>query len=161
VHGVPRGRSRVRAVRLRSDDDHRARLLDVDFSAPRERLVREALCARLDDRTLDELASMTLADRHWLVAQLLRRDRWSTIAIAAKCDGCAELLELSFDLIAAIEHAEPAIRRGSRDPSVRLPTSADVERAETPADLLRLCAPHFTGGSDAAEHLLSEADPLA
>jgi hypothetical protein len=151
----------VRAVLLRADEAHRRRLLDVDFGGARETAMRAALAARVERPAAERLDALTLADRHWLVAHVLLHDEPAILEIADSCETCGELLALRFDLAAAVIDAAPAMRRGIiRRRGVRLPTSRDLQRAGTPAELFALCAPSYDGDANELEQLLSDADPL-
>jgi len=154
---LDRGR-RLRAVTLRAPDEHRRLLLDVDFSGPRERAIGGALGARIERPSSDCLGRLTLADRHWLIAQLMLRDGIDAIEIAEACARCGGLLELRLDLAAVVRDAEPEMM--NRVDGVRLPTVRDLERAGSSEEFLASCAPDHTGDLAEIEQALSDADPL-
>src|SRR5690242_17255280 len=104
-NGMPRSPNRPK-FKLRDTGDFRARLMDVDFEAPREILLGAALSARLSSPAVTQLPRMTLAARHWLIAQLLLGDGTRSLDVAEVCSRCGELLELRLDLDAAVRDAE-------------------------------------------------------
>jgi hypothetical protein len=143
---------------LREPAEYRRLLLDTDFLAPRESALTQALAARIARPSRDCLHGMTLADRHWLIAQVMLRDGTTALEVAEVCSGCGELLELRLDLADAIRDATAAIQKGVM--GLRLPTARDVEGAETPEDLLAACALGAAGDPEEIEERLRDADPL-
>jgi len=147
---------RIGQYSLRTREERRRRLLDVDFEAPREQAVAAALAARFT-KPVD---GITLAERHLLIAKLMLQDGARSMEAAEVCARCGALLELQLDLAGAVCGAEAAIARGTADPRLRPPTARDLEQAASPEDLVALCALEPIDVAE-AEKVLADADPLA
>jgi hypothetical protein len=134
------GGKRYKAVVLRSTMEYRVLPLDVDLSAPRESALTAMLAARVAQPSRDCLDRLTLADRHWLVANIMLCDGIRAVETTEVCSRCGELLELRLDLAEAVRPAEPALKKGVEGLQLRPPTALDLEQAHTSDDLLTACA---------------------
>ena len=148
-------REMVGAYPLRARIDYHRMLLEIDFQAPQVHALEEALSARIDA----PVQRLTLSELHWIIAQLLVRDGASRIQLAEKCSQCASILELELDIGHAVEAAEPALRRGSGDARLRLPTTTDLECANRAEELVARCSLEPIELAE-ADRILQDADPL-
>ena len=146
-------------LRLRPAEEVHFRLLDVDFTAPRERALSETLAAHIV-QPRERFHAMPLAHRHWLVASLLMKHGTAVLDVPEVCAGCGELLELQLDLAMALEKAAAVLQRKEYvDAELRLPTPEDLDAAEDAQALLRRCHVEAVD-PETAEQLLRDADPL-
>lgn len=135
------------------------RLLDIDFTAARERALSQALACCVESMTEEELHALPLAERHALVREVLLAEGAAVAQVTADCTGCARTLELTLDLrsLRLRKRARGRVRVARRE--VRLPTPADLEACTSGEDLLALLG--GAGNRHAVESALSTADPLA
>lgn len=135
-------------------------LLDLDFGAPRERLLSQALSCVVPSMSVDVLHELTLPDRHALVRAALVLEGTAVAEVTATCPGCEKQLEMSLDLREIMLPNLPrnAMVQVGRQ-KVRLPRPADLDAASDDDDLLARLG--MRRNKKAAEEKLAGSDPLA
>jgi len=165
---------------LRSFGEGRQRrLLDLDFTLPRERALSQALAAFVEsigsarELTADLMEQLTLSDRHALVRALLLSGSSGQISATATCAACTRRLELTFDLKAVElpripDSGRVPLTRRDKGRTVRrhlqIPKATELvsftEESSLVAHCLGCTAKEANLWLSAAEAALSALDPL-
>ena len=174
-----RGRLEKQAVFRDPGGAHRLRLMDLDLTQPRERVLSFALACCLErlgsvrDPSPEVLHELALCDRHALVRSLMLAAGTREIVVIATCAGCQQRFELTLDLStvrlpqfsAQRELTLTRQRKGRVERcTVRLPRPADMENARDETSVLAACLGcqprEASGWLKAADRVLSQSDPL-
>jgi hypothetical protein len=179
--GLPAGGNRERRAVLReSGEELQLRLLDLDFTQPRERVLSQALSICVEqigsvrEPAAELMEELTLNDRHALVHSLLLARGGAEISAAAVCTSCSRKLVLALDLRAielpripdsgAIVLTRPG-RKGPVRRELRIPVAKELAQARDEATILGLCLGCTPREAKRwmrpAENALSRLDPLS